>query len=308
MAIAALKAIQYHFDIMRQNDTGSYSGEDIEYVHDMRVAVRRIRTAYRVFDAYLPPSMQPYLKTLKRTGRTLGVVRDMDVFRENYESYAQNQSIDISASNLTHAWNAAYIYARHNLAQYLTGKRYLTFRRTFDQVIEQALSEVSQTWPSVMEQLIPFLEHLMVQCKEQYQIMAQSDTPPLAAYHQLRIFLKYFRYSLEYFRMLLGQQGEMAISQTKIVQDHLGALQDAIVARRVVRTINHWGAWTPPTHPYTLIPSKVRITKDSAAYLEKLQSTIDDNIRTFPDVWKSFTLYLDNHPLDTALKKYQNTL
>ncbi len=55
-------------------------GEDTRAVHDMRVSIRRIRSALRTFDGALPAKRRERLATaMRRIGRRLGVVRDADV-------------------------------------------------------------------------------------------------------------------------------------------------------------------------------------------------------------------------------------
>ena len=83
MSEAGRKTLRFHFRRMLHHEPGTRLGEDIEALHDMRVATRRMRAAFRVFGEYYDPkAVRPYLKGLKRTGRALGAVRDLDVFQE----------------------------------------------------------------------------------------------------------------------------------------------------------------------------------------------------------------------------------
>jgi CHAD domain-containing protein len=53
---------------------------DVEATHDMRVALRKLRTALRTFDDVLPKRGAKQLgTTARRMARRLGVVRDADV-------------------------------------------------------------------------------------------------------------------------------------------------------------------------------------------------------------------------------------
>jgi len=85
---AARKTLLFHFGRMVRHESGTREGEDAEELHDMRVATRRMRAALRVFDGHVDGAvMKPYLKALRRTGRTLGTVRDLDVFYEKTARY-----------------------------------------------------------------------------------------------------------------------------------------------------------------------------------------------------------------------------
>jgi len=54
--------------------------EDIEYVHEMRVALRRLRAALRVFDGGFRGIPKEFQAGLRDLGAELGAIRDLDVF------------------------------------------------------------------------------------------------------------------------------------------------------------------------------------------------------------------------------------
>ena len=57
------------------------AGEDPEYLHQMRVALRRLRSAFSVFAPALPAeTTAPVAAELKWLGAALGPARDWDVF------------------------------------------------------------------------------------------------------------------------------------------------------------------------------------------------------------------------------------
>jgi hypothetical protein len=88
MTEAAVKTLRFHLERMLEHEAGTRLGEDPEELHDMRVSTRRMRMALRVFADYLDPAvLRPVLKGLRRTGRTLGAVRDLDVFYEKTRAY-----------------------------------------------------------------------------------------------------------------------------------------------------------------------------------------------------------------------------
>jgi CHAD domain-containing protein len=55
-------------------------------------------------------------------------------------------------------------------------------------------------------------------------------TATAAQFHQLRIQFKELRYTLSFFEDLLGETSGPIIEMTRLVQDHLGLLNDASVA------------------------------------------------------------------------------
>ena len=65
------------------NEAGCAAGEDSEYLHQLRVAIRRLRTAIRLFTDHLDAAkMLPIVEELRWLGGQLGTTRDLDVFLE----------------------------------------------------------------------------------------------------------------------------------------------------------------------------------------------------------------------------------
>ncbi len=73
MAEAVRKVMYRQYQDMLANEAGCRSGKSIDAVHDMRVATRRLRVAFRLFGSYYKRSLVRDLEQdLRRTGRTLG--------------------------------------------------------------------------------------------------------------------------------------------------------------------------------------------------------------------------------------------
>lgn len=84
---AAHTSIRQQLGEMMENLEGTRRGEDVEALHDMRVASRRLRAALSVFAAAFPP--KPFAVTEKEVAKTtdaLGAVRDSDVQIEFMEA------------------------------------------------------------------------------------------------------------------------------------------------------------------------------------------------------------------------------
>ncbi len=66
---------------------GTIDGTDIEYVHDMRVASRRLRAAMRSFaDCFTrKKKFRRHLKRVERITSRLGDVRDLDVLIDRFQ-------------------------------------------------------------------------------------------------------------------------------------------------------------------------------------------------------------------------------
>jgi CHAD domain-containing protein len=77
---AAGRVILTRWREMMSYREGTLLGEDIEELHAMRVASRRLRAAMDAFEAAFPSrSFRRYLKRVKQVTDTLGAARDLDV-------------------------------------------------------------------------------------------------------------------------------------------------------------------------------------------------------------------------------------
>lgn len=77
---AAGRVILTRWREMMSYAEGTRAGEDIEYLHDMRVSSRRLRSAMDAFAAAFPArTFQRHLARVKEITDTLGAARDLDV-------------------------------------------------------------------------------------------------------------------------------------------------------------------------------------------------------------------------------------
>ena len=77
-----LAKLRVHFGEFLRNEPGARLGESVDAVHDMRVAIRRLRAAISTLHEALPADFQRLSGELRWFGRALGEVRDLDVHIE----------------------------------------------------------------------------------------------------------------------------------------------------------------------------------------------------------------------------------
>ena len=79
-ALAAARAVRVRADELFAHEGSVLDTADIERVHDMRVATRRLRAVLEVFAAcFEPAELKPVLRDVKRLADALGARRDPDV-------------------------------------------------------------------------------------------------------------------------------------------------------------------------------------------------------------------------------------
>jgi len=297
MAEAARKTFLFHFQRMLYHEPGTRLGADIEELHDMRVATRRMRAAIPVFGDYLDMgAMRPFVKGLRRTGRVLGAVRDLDVFWEKTRRYLdtllpeQQSGLD----PLRAVWEAECEEARERMLAYLDGDRYARFVERFGEFLQTpgagalpVVLEGGEPLPHRLRHVVPAAVYQRLAAVWAYDEWVTGPDVPLARLHQLRIAAKGLRYTLEFFQEVLGPEAKSLIKEIKGLQDHLGDLQDAVVASNLLRDFLTWGTWghRDVEGKYVSLPTVPIVAPGVAAYLTARQVELQRLLDTFPDAW-----------------------
>ncbi len=93
LEICARQIIVGYFREMMSHKAGASDGVDIEFVHDMRVASRRLRAAMDNFaDCFEKEPFKKYYKQIRTITRTMGTVRDLDVLIVHFQNELQTLS------------------------------------------------------------------------------------------------------------------------------------------------------------------------------------------------------------------------
>jgi CHAD domain-containing protein len=296
MAEAARKTFLFHFRQLLAHEPGARRGADIEALHDMRVATRRMRVAARVFAKYLDSeATRPFKAELKRAGGVLGNVRDLDVFWEKAARYQgtfpEGERPDLSP--LRAAWEVARKRGQEQMLSYLDGSSYQHFKEAFGAYLQlpwpdvsPSLNEKGEPAPHRVRHVAPALIARCLTDLRAYDEWFQGADVPLQRYHRLRITSKRLRYTLEYFREVLGPGAQALINEIKQLQDHLGDLQDAVVAGDILRDFLAWGTWC---HTESEPPACPIVAPGVAAYLTARQTELQRQIETFPELWGRYT-------------------
>jgi len=295
MSEAGRKILRFHYRRMIYTEPGTRLGQDIEALHNMRVATRRMRAAFRVFGGYFQAkAIAPYRKGLKRTGRALGAVRDLDVFREKIEVYLDTlpESEQDSLDGLLAELEAQRAAARQRLLAYLDGRKYARFKERFGEFVETegrdslpALLEGREPRPYRVRHVAPVTIYERLAELRAHDEWVSVPQPPLERLHALRIACKHLRYTLEFFREVLGPRAKLPIQEVVAVQDHLGSLQDAVVASDISQEYLERGTWGQASQHSLPAPRAARRDPGVEAYLEARQQEMQQLVDTFPLVW-----------------------
>jgi CHAD domain-containing protein len=219
------------------NDPVVRIGEDIEGVHQARVATRRLRSHLRTFRELLDPEWTRVLRDeLGWLGDELGAVRDADVLRDRLEHrVADLDDADREAAQpVLDRIAEQQASARAVLLDGLRSPRYLAL---LDRLVDAAhrprvVARIGGDDAEVLRALVrrPW--------RQLRRAVAQLPDPaPDPALHAIRIKAKRARYAAEVVEPAFGPPARDFAKAIVRVQDVLGEHQDAVVA----------GAWLRAT-------------------------------------------------------------
>lgn len=296
MAMVAQKVFSRQFARMLAREKGTRKGKSIEDLHDMRVAIRRMRAAAKVFEAYLDSKkLEHHLEGLKSTLGALSDVRDLDVFREKAEEYLKKLSPE-NEHNLDPLFTVLAEErkkARKNMIIYLKSERYANFKKDFADSLAASESWALPTTttkhdalPYRVRDVLPSILYARFADISAYSEWVEGPYVSIERLHRLRIASKGLRYTLEFFGDVLGKEAEIMIKEVTALQDHLGDLHDAVVAIDLLGSYLQTGDWgLSEGKKYSRekkIPEGLKGLEAYKTYREEELQTLLD---TFPEAW-----------------------
>jgi triphosphatase len=299
VAQAARKVIARHLRRLQQNDPGTRLGEDPEALHDMRVAVRRLRAALRVFEpAFAVRACTRLRDELRWLGGQLGTVRDVDVQIGHLKAFgtsappAHRGGLEPFRRYL----EAERVRRRRDLLAALDSERYFALLRMLEEVSRgQAMARRDQAAAQAPIALVGrrALKKAFRRLLRRGRQVRTAPTPE--DLHALRIRAKRLRYLLEFLREVTGKPGRRLVKQLVRLQDLLGAYHDAVVAAEFVRLY---------------VEGQGRTVEPSA--LLALGGLVGNNLRLaehtrseFQRVWERFARKRTLNDLDAVLRDLQ---
>lgn len=213
---------------------------DGEGVHQMRVALRRLRSALSLFAAPFRAAMAQLEDEMRWIGGVLGRARDLDVLlgevikpvAEVHGSDARLQALaELVRARQTHAWD--------ELLSALGSERFRTL------VFETSAATLTRPWMQSGaggEALLPAAAFARERLTARYARVRKAGKHisklDEEARHALRIKLKKLRYAVDFFSSLWPERRAEAFRERLCaLQDVLGEMNDAAVARALVADI-----------------------------------------------------------------------
>lgn len=211
-------------------------------VHQMRVATRRMRSALQAYGKIVDRSATRELTDeLKWLAGELGESRDLEVlharFTDAVDQLPDEMVVGPVQAHLTRFFAGRESDARTALIAALDSDRYLALLAAVDRLLAEppltklARGKARRELPTVVGRA-----HRRVDCHVRAAEQLSGDERDVEL-HEGRKAAKRLRYAAEAAAPVLGGPGRKLVKQTKEVQELLGAHQDAVVARPVLREI-----------------------------------------------------------------------
>jgi triphosphatase len=227
----ALAVLRRNFAEMVAKEPSTRLGDDIEALHDMRVATRRLRAALSLFADVLPPGAPRFREELGWVADALGGVRDLDVQLEQLDGWmSEVPDVDrVALSSLRALLAEERSEARAAMLEALDSRRYEVLVGRFGRWLRARRRLGSGPAGVPARAVAPdLLEGSYDRLRARAERIDSGSEP--SELHRLRIRGKRFRYALEFLVDVYPGHMRPLIKRMVVLQDVLGRHQDADVA------------------------------------------------------------------------------
>ena len=234
--------LRHNFGELTRWEDAARSWEDIEGVHQMRVASRRMRSALSSFRSAVPKeASSEWARELGWVAGELGRARDLDVFideglgsvRGKLPLHGEAKMLAVAEQHRAQAYEA--------VRAMLQSARYATFKHEFPQWVTNATwreTPLTQKQRKKLDMSIVTYSRKLLDRLERRVLEAGTDVDKHDPHqmHRLRIKCKRLRYAAEFFTPILPGL-DVFIGHMKRLQDLLGILNDVSVMRHLLEAL-----------------------------------------------------------------------
>lgn len=239
--VAAVAVLRRLHEVIVANLPGTLAGVDSEFLHDLRVAVRRSRAMQRELAGVFPPEpLRVFRDGFKELQSVTGPVRDLDVQLLEFDDLAAGLPEKDDVAPLRGLLEAQLESERKKMVRALRSTRTRglldNWRVFLDELVEADEAErpaAARPVQDVAGERIDRVYRRMVKMGR-----AIDDDSPAEALHELRKKGKELRYLLEFFAPLYpAEVVKPMVATLKALQDVLGRFQDREVQADVLRAM-----------------------------------------------------------------------
>lgn len=227
-------------DALAANEPGARDG-DVDAVHDMRVAVRRLRSTFQTFRALWDRETVTRLRgELRWLGEQLGAVRDAQVMAARLAKALRRHPDEVVVGPVTarvrERFAADEAAALRALRRALGSARYLDLLAALDAAVESPPgTRVRPGWVDRrIRKAVRRADRRLAAALERQADGVDDDDPAL---HEARKAYKRARYAVEVRKAEGDKRARRLAKRMKRLQDLLGDHQDSVVTRQALRRL-----------------------------------------------------------------------
>lgn len=276
-------------DHLQRNHDGAINSDDPEYIHQMRVATRRVRAAMRLFGPLVPADFSATALTpMRKLMGILGQARDLDVLlSEIAEPVLAALPDEPRLAALVGIITERRFDRRREAVAFLKAPHFgavaIDILAVLHHEIKLGDDRTAGTPDTPGRNLAGFAENRLRRLRRKVlNLAAAARTDDPASLHALRIGIKRLRYALEFFAPLASPKPmRRLLAQLAGLQDTLGQINDLANAGallmecagndpRLREAVTLIGGWHGPRHQALLAAIPVGLKHLGRLRLPKL--------------------------------------
>lgn len=257
--------LQHLLSIIRLNEAGVIANEDIECLHDFRIAVRKTRAVFGQFKRVFPDQTTEQFKPQWAwLGKITSEPRDLDIYLHQFDALKAELPAELQpALDPLHSFlHQRAAISHQTLNEWLRSDRYETMMTDWLELIQ------TSDFPHNRKAAKPIAQLAHRRIIKSYKTMVKQGLSiktetPAEEIHELRKTAKKLRYLLDMFHGFYPKSKPF-IKQLKDIQELLGKYQDTHIQ------IEKLKQYSQDMHQLEAIPQKTH--KAIAATLHRLDT------------------------------------
>lgn len=229
-------------ETIERNIAGTRANLDSEFLHDLRVAVRRTRSALtQIRDVFPTAIVAHYKERFAWLQQITGPVRDLDVYLLDFDNYQQSlpASLRPDLEPLRVFILSHYDQEQRQLAEALVSQEFTDLLGTWRAFLDAPVPEKPEA-PDADRPIKTLANTRILRMAKRVRKegLAITDQSPDEDLHELRKSCKKLRYLMEFFQSLYPQTEIRGLIRTlKTLLDNLGRFQDLAVQAEHLRDL-----------------------------------------------------------------------
>ena len=239
---AACAIVAAHLPVARANEPGVIADHDSEFLHDYRIALRKIRSVVSLFKGVYSPEQADALKArFSALMAVTGPLRDLDVYLIERPTYLGMVPADLrpGVDLLFDRFARKRRTAQRALIRHLQSDAYAAEIAGLEKLFAKPRKRLDPG-PEADHAVKDYAQFLIRKRYRKVRKIAlgiDAGTPDEEV-HELRIQCKKLRYLMEFFAPLFGTRDmKRLIKSMKRLQDNLGMFNDSVVQQESLAAV-----------------------------------------------------------------------